>query len=202
MADQLADRPLSCKVSSPRLAEPFRVPLPAHITASLLHAAPSPPPPSVSHRYPTRISSMLVPPAGCPRWCSSPRPLPFPGGKLPPRASPPWWMAGPSGFEPELQAPQACVLSRLDHGPSLLLPGGGLIDGERRERFRGREGDRGDDPRLRGGDEGAGSGEEGALPGFRGRLSSFRRAAGVRLQGPGALLLLRPRGESRGRRWS
>ena len=27
------------------------------------------------------------------------------------------FVAGPSGFEPEPQAPQACVLSRLDYGP-------------------------------------------------------------------------------------
>ncbi len=32
-------------------------------------------------------------------------------------------MAGPSGFEPEPQAPQACVLSRLDYGPDLIMRG-------------------------------------------------------------------------------
>jgi hypothetical protein len=35
-------------------------------------------------------------------------------------------VAGPPGFEPGLQAPQACVLSRLDHGPSPPLSPGGI----------------------------------------------------------------------------
>jgi hypothetical protein len=55
-----------------------------------------------------------------PHWLhfgTSPPPFPF----LPPKKG----LAGPPGFEPGLQAPQACVLSRLDHGPSLSLPAEG-----------------------------------------------------------------------------